>query len=174
MPFAEDAAKFIHEKATVADNIRALDAAGYPRAEIARLLNKRYQHVRNVLEGDKIKRRSEAQDPVDQHQGFEALADGGLRIGNLLRLPIGPGGAVRLPKAIMDWGYREGGVLLADFEEDRLVIISPKEAHRRIRAMIPAWKPGEPLASEELIAERRREAARDDEEFAASLKGSDG
>src|SRR5213076_507765 len=35
---------------TVAGKIRALAAAGYPRAEIARILGKRYQHVRNVLE----------------------------------------------------------------------------------------------------------------------------
>ncbi len=33
----------------VSQKIRALSAAGVSRAEIARLLNKRYQHVRNVL-----------------------------------------------------------------------------------------------------------------------------
>src|SRR6516225_8647367 len=38
--------------ATVADKIRALAAEGVPRADIARFLGKRYQHVRNVLEGD--------------------------------------------------------------------------------------------------------------------------
>src|SRR5580693_9113746 len=37
---------------TVADKIRALSAAGVARADIARFLGKRYQHVRNVLEGD--------------------------------------------------------------------------------------------------------------------------
>jgi antitoxin component of MazEF toxin-antitoxin module len=37
---------------TVADKIRALAGAGVPRADIARFLGKRYQHVRNVLEGD--------------------------------------------------------------------------------------------------------------------------
>src|SRR6185437_2175833 len=36
----------------VADKIRALAAAGYPRADIARFLGKRYQHVRNVLQDD--------------------------------------------------------------------------------------------------------------------------
>lgn len=174
MPLAEDAAQFIHLEATVADNIRALDAAGYPRAEIARLLNKRYQHVRNVLEGDKLKRQPRFRGPVRQDQGTEDLADGGLRIGNFFRLPIGPGGTVRLPKAVMDLGYCEGGVLLADLEGDRFVIIGPKEAHRRIRAMIPPWKPGEPLWSEGLIAERRREAAREEEELAALHKDSDG
>ena len=33
----------------VSDSIRYLDAEGYERAEIARILGKRYQHVRNVL-----------------------------------------------------------------------------------------------------------------------------
>src|SRR5271155_4077603 len=37
---------------SVADKIRALAAAGVPRADIARFLGKRYQHVRNVLEDD--------------------------------------------------------------------------------------------------------------------------
>ena len=37
---------------TVADKIRALAAEGVPRADIARFLGKRYQHVRNVLEDD--------------------------------------------------------------------------------------------------------------------------
>ena len=30
--------------------IRYLNSVGVPRADIARILNKRYQHVRNVLE----------------------------------------------------------------------------------------------------------------------------
>ena len=33
----------------ISDSIRYLDAEGFPRAEIARILGKRYQHVRNVL-----------------------------------------------------------------------------------------------------------------------------
>jgi transcriptional regulator with XRE-family HTH domain len=39
---------------TVADEIRALAAQGLSRAEIARRLGKSYQHVRNVLEGDRL------------------------------------------------------------------------------------------------------------------------
>src|SRR5204862_6835087 len=37
---------------TVSDRIRALNRAGYSRADIARFLGKRYQQVRNVLVGD--------------------------------------------------------------------------------------------------------------------------
>ena len=34
---------------TIAAKIRALDAAGYKRADIAKFLGKSYQHARNVL-----------------------------------------------------------------------------------------------------------------------------
>ncbi len=170
MSFAEDPAKFIASEASVADKIRALAAAGYSRAEIARMLGKRYQHVRNVLEGDKLKRHAGSAGQTAEKSRVENLPDGGLRVGNFYRLPIGPGGTVRLPKEVMAFGYREGGVLLADLEGDRFVIISPQESYRRIRARIPPWKPGEPEWSEELIAERRREAAREEEELTEHLK----
>ena len=45
-------------KLSISGKIRALNDYGVPRAEIARLLNKRYQHVRNVLVADEQKRRS--------------------------------------------------------------------------------------------------------------------
>ncbi|HEY1750902.1 MAG TPA: hypothetical protein VGG29_06545 [Caulobacteraceae bacterium] len=48
----ERLARIAAPHATVADKIRALAGEGVPRAEIARFLGKRYQHVRNVLEGD--------------------------------------------------------------------------------------------------------------------------
>ncbi len=38
---------------TVSGKIRALDKMGFARADIARMLTKRYQHVRNVLEEDR-------------------------------------------------------------------------------------------------------------------------
>lgn len=174
MSFEEDAAKFLGSDASVADKIRALDAAGHSRAEIARLLGKRYQHVRNVLEGDKLRAQPPANIEPPTDSRIEELPDGGLRVGAFFRLRIGPGGTVLLPKEVMAFGYREGGVLLADLEGERFVIISPKESYRRIRAKIPPWKPGQPLWSEELIAERRREAAREEAEAAALLKGSNG
>ena len=40
---------------TVSNKIRYLNNKGYTRADISRILNKRYQHVRNVLEEDKKK-----------------------------------------------------------------------------------------------------------------------
>lgn len=44
-------------KLNISDKIRALHAYGVPRAEIAKLLGKRYQHVRNVLVAEEQKAR---------------------------------------------------------------------------------------------------------------------
>jgi bifunctional DNA-binding transcriptional regulator/antitoxin component of YhaV-PrlF toxin-antitoxin module len=166
MSFDEDPAKFIASDASVADKIRALDAAGYPRAEIARMLGKRYQHVRNVLEGDKLKsQRSEGLRPSSWWAGVERLPGGGSRIGDLYRLPIDAEGRVTLPQSLMKaFGLRTGGVAVAERDGELFTIISHKESMRRVRADIPQWRPGEPMWSEELIADRRREQAAEDED----------
>lgn len=44
-----DAASYIAQAGSVSAAIRKLDKEGKSRGEIAKLLNKRYQHVRNVL-----------------------------------------------------------------------------------------------------------------------------
>ena len=47
----------IENKETVSDKIRSLSSEGYSRSDISRFLGKRYQHVRNVLEGDLLKKK---------------------------------------------------------------------------------------------------------------------
>ena len=163
MSFEEDPAKFIASEASVSDKIRALAAAGYPRAEIARMLGKRYQHVRNVLEADRVKAGPSA-DVSASRSEIESLPDGGLRVGDLFKLPIDAEGRVRLPSRVIEaYGLYKGGVVVARLEGDLFILMSPKESWRRAKAEIPAWKPGEPMWSEELIADRRREQAAEDE-----------
>lgn len=43
------AAKFIEEHGGISKAMRALSAAGHKPGPISKMLNKRYQHVRNVL-----------------------------------------------------------------------------------------------------------------------------
>lgn len=174
MPDARDAARIVASQATVSDKIRALNAAGYPRAEIARLLGKRYQHVRNVLEGDKVGRAAlaaigVAEEPAvferdDERPGRRPspaplrpeFADRGRGI---FRLSIRPDGSVLLPPAVLEALELKGGSgVIARLEGDTLILDGAKETLRKIRQLIPPWQPGEPLASDELIAERRREA----------------
>lgn len=44
-----DAAAYIKEAGSISAAIRKLNADGKKKGEIAKMLNKRYQHVRNVL-----------------------------------------------------------------------------------------------------------------------------
>ena len=46
----EKTTKALASQATVSGKIRYLDSQGYERADIARILGKLYQHVKNVLD----------------------------------------------------------------------------------------------------------------------------
>lgn len=148
-----EAMKVVSSAASVSDKIRALDDAGYPRAEIAKLLGKRYQHVRNVLEGDKLSRARSPSSPVETG----GVAEPSATFGGVHRLAIAADGAVRLPPEVLSaLGLRPGGVMISLLEGDRLVVLSTEAAWLRVQALAaPYVRPGEKLASEELIEERR-------------------
>ena len=148
---------------------------GRTRAEIARLLGKRYQHVRNVLEDDKVGRAAlaaigVAEEPAvferdDERPGrrpssapprpeFEDRGKG------IFRLSVRPDGSVLLPPAVLEALALKGGSgVIARLEGDTFILDGAEETLRKFRELIPPWQPGEPLWSDELIAERRREAA---------------
>ncbi len=168
MSFAEGPANFIASTASVSDKIRALAAAGYSRADIARMLGKRYQHVRNVLEADKAKAAgaslaAPSSEPAQVASAPGDVAGAGAAEPGHYRLQFTADGHIVVPpalEAVLGW-YR-GGVVIAELGEGVLTILSSRESLRRVRAKVPQWRPGEPLWSEELIADRRREAAADD------------
>ena len=143
---------------TVAGKIRALAAAGIPRAEIARILGKRYQHVRNVLE-EPGKARSTS------HDTPQGLAEADSKpfqhaTPHTYRLDVGPNGSVVLPPEVLDaLGARPGGVIIADLGEESFTLISGMTGIRRMQARLAQLPPSNTLASEELIEDRRREAA---------------
>jgi hypothetical protein len=133
---------------TVSDKIRALDAAGYPRAEIARVLGKRYQHIRNVLEGDKLREPS----PTPVAAG---VAEAAAPFADVCRLVVEPDGSVRLPAEVQALlGARPGGVLIAELEEDRLVILSGRAAWKKVQDMAAPYADPTRSIVDELIAER--------------------
>lgn len=174
MTQTDDVARIIASAATVSDKIRALDAMGFPRAEIARLLHKRYQHVRNVLEDDKVGRNAPPSGVAEEPAVFERDDDRPARRPSsapprpefqdrgrgIFRLSVRPDGSVLLPPPVLEaLALKAGSGVVARLEGDSFIFEGPDEALRRIRELIPPWQPGEPLASDELIAERRREAA---------------
>jgi bifunctional DNA-binding transcriptional regulator/antitoxin component of YhaV-PrlF toxin-antitoxin module len=164
-----EAMRIAASDATVADKIRALDAAGYPRAEIAKLLDRRYQHVRNVLEGDKLRRRRAPDVPpggvAEPGRRFEPPAPTDIedRGGGAYRLVVREDGSVALPAAVRAaFGIEGRGVVMARLEGDEFRIVSAKTALRRVQEMLRPYGQEGVSWADELIAERRRETARDD------------
>jgi AbrB family looped-hinge helix DNA binding protein len=84
---------------------------------------------------------------------------------------IGANGRIVIPAAIREQlGVKAGDTVLMDAEGGVLRIESHLSRIRRIqRELAPYRKPGI-LASDELIAERREEARREEEEFQRSLE----
>ncbi len=138
---------------TVSDRIRLLDRNGFERAEIARLLGKRYQHVRNVLEGDRA--RAAGRDDIIVPGPTEVFS-----------LDVSEKGMLHLPPELTKGLEIDGGgVLSARLENGQLTMVEPVVALRRVQEAL------RPLANklkaegrsivDELIAERREEAARE-------------
>jgi|SRR5579872_6948966 len=161
--------------ATVADKIRALAGAGVPRADIARFLGKRYQHVRNVLEDDAQSRpeggggyvlgRADLSGVNEEPQPFEREANEALgeRPGkDAFWLTVNTDGSLPLPKEVGRVLHAEpGSRVFARIKEGRLTLMSGEAALAEAKAIVRKFVPRGVSLSDELIAERRAEAARE-------------
>ena len=150
---------------SISDKIRRLDRAGQPRAEIARILGKRYQHVRNVLEADRVRAEaiartsraetSEATTPVPG--GTPVRSDPALT-GGYLRLVVGPDGTLTLPaQLVAAMALGVGEAVVAHVRDGGLSIISARESMLQAQARVLARIPAGASLSEDLMADRRRE-----------------
>ena len=156
--------------ATISDKIRALNAAGVPRAEIARFLGKRYQHVRNVLEGDAVAGptyvvgRAELAPVAETGQAFQYEPAFEERWGGIYRLVVRDDGVLVLPPAVREaLGVVAGGVVMAELGNEEFSLISSAKAIRKVQEMVRTTiGTGGPSLADELIADRRREAAREE------------
>lgn len=154
-----DVAQVVASEATVSDKIRLLAGAGYERAEIARLLGKRYQHVRNVLEGDRVgaRRRAPPAIPPLATQESPLLRNAG--VGRHKRLILGPNGDVVLPPEFLAaMGLKPGDGVIVGLSGEEMSLISGPVALKRAQAMVRSHVPEGVSLVDELIADRRREA----------------
>lgn len=140
---------------TKAAKIRALDAAGYKRADIARFLGIRYQHVRNVL----IRGAPQNERPaVHAASGNEPAAVAGAD--SRIKVKIGPGGRIVIPadfRKTME--VEEGDTLVATIDRDGIVrLTSTSAAMRMAQRIVCAAVPADVSLSDALIEDRRREA----------------
>jgi AbrB family looped-hinge helix DNA binding protein len=126
---------------TKAAKIRALHSAGYSRSQIATFLDIRYQHVRNVLV------RSERATPPKE-----------------VSVAIGPGGRIVIPAPYRQaLGLSEGDQVMLTMDDEEVRIASRKTKIRAAQDLVAKYVPANVDLVDELIAERRREAAREDD-----------
>ncbi len=127
---------------TTSAKIRALAAQGVERADIARLLGIRYQHVRNVLELDKARAAKSAgmSEPPQRAMLDDTMPS--------VKVRLGP----------------DGDVLFARLEGGEIKLLTPKAAMLRAQAIVRQFVPEGVSLVDELIADRRREAEREAKE----------
>jgi hypothetical protein len=135
---------------TKSEKIRELGRAGVPTAEIARYLDIRYQHARNVLKDaglHKVAGAVQGEGPKTQpsHAWVELDADGSLTIPPELLAAAGiPPGLVHVRRT-----------------DDGLELFSRQAALVRLQAMAAPYKRAGVSEVDEFIAERHREAERE-------------
>ncbi len=133
---------------TKSAKIRALAEAEYSRNEIAKYLEISYQHVWNVLNAPAPTR----------PEGQPATTD-------VLTGTIGPGGRVVIPAACRKaMAVEEGDEVVLQLEDGTLHIMSRAAAIERARELVASYVPAEVDLVEELLADRRREAVRENSE----------
>jgi AbrB family looped-hinge helix DNA binding protein len=148
-------AQLTAELPTISAKIRSLAGAGYARADIARFLGVRYQHVRKVLVDEDV-RRGKA-----RTAGRNVAAAG--RAQRSVRVRIGPEGRVVIPAPFREaLALKEGDVVLARLEENEVHLLTPAAALRRVQAMFVPYRRPEGSEVDEFLAERRRMWGEDD------------
>ena len=145
--------EIVSGRATISDQIRALNAAGFSRSEIAKFLGKRYQQVRNVLVQDEIAKNGKG---AARKAAFkEALPD-------RLEVRVGPGGRIVIPAVFREaMRVTEGESLMARVVEGELRLITPRMAVKRAQKWVRETIPADVDLVADLLEERRREFERE-------------
>lgn len=149
--------KIVSGLPTTSAKIRALGRAGYARADIARFLDIRYQHVRNVLVRDEERQKREA--PTEAADGPPRQA----------WIQVGPDGRLVIPTAYRRLlGVKDGGHVFMLLEGGELRLMGRDRALRRAQELVARYVPEGVSLVDELLAERRREVAREEQQVRAA------
>lgn len=149
---------------TKADRIRALDAAGFRKPQIADALGLRYQHVYNVLapSAGNADRVSEGMPGVSGASRSFLTMTGPL---DPVRVVVEAGHRIAIPPAFLKAvGIAEGVPAVLSLDGDELRLYSHETAVRRVQRLVAQYVPASVSLVDELIAERRREAVREEDD----------
>lgn len=146
---------------TKSDKIRALGRAGYARQQIADFLGLRYQHVRNVLvDAERKAKEGGLAEPKRMFRAEEpAEAPNNIR--------VQPDGSLILPSAVVaEAGFGPGDKVLPFAKgEGEIHLLSRQTAIRHAQELVRKYVPEGVSLVDELIAERRREAEKEEHEY---------
>ena len=143
---SSDLARTVRQLPTTAAKIRALAAQGHARADIARALGIRYQHVRNVLvpKGGKA-----STDNVPAAPG---------------KIRVGADGSVVVPAGTINaLGLKEGDTLFVRANDSEIRLLTASAVARRVQALAREFIPESVDLVDELLKERRREVEAESE-----------
>jgi bifunctional DNA-binding transcriptional regulator/antitoxin component of YhaV-PrlF toxin-antitoxin module len=148
---------------TKSDKIRALTADGYTRTEIADFLGIRYQHVRNVqVQDERAGRPAPSIQPKAGPSNIRGVAP------ESADRPIKrfiEDGRIALPEVMRTaLGVKDGEPVILTLQEDGIRIVSLPVAIKRAQAIVRRFVPEGVSLADELIAERRAEAKREDDD----------
>ncbi|MBX3547972.1 MAG: AbrB/MazE/SpoVT family DNA-binding domain-containing protein [Xanthobacteraceae bacterium] len=147
------ARKIVEASISKSAKIRELSSLGMKTADIARALDIKYQHARNVLLAKSKKAGSLA------GAGLSETKQAGLQPLQA-KLRLGPDGRVVIPAAFREaMRIGEGDTLYARVENGEINLLTPEGVMRRVNAMARQFVPEGVNLADELLAERRREAA---------------
>ncbi len=151
----------VREPGTKSGKIRNLAAAGHSRSDIAKALGIRYQHVRNVLVADEAALDRQAANGVVSPASRTPIETTVLP-GAPFRLTVDAAGCVRLPTdAIAALRAQPGSVLVGEMVGTELHLYPLQDAIRRAQALVRDFVPAGRSLADDLIADRRREVAKD-------------
>jgi hypothetical protein len=132
-------------------------------ARIASLLGKSYQHVRNVLEGDRLRRAPDASEPSTVTPAAETPPTHPVDV-LFFRTMLGADGTIKLPETAMrEMGVKPGEILLGRWQNSELSLLDANAAARRAQDLVRKSISSSTSLAEELIADRRREAKREND-----------
>jgi bifunctional DNA-binding transcriptional regulator/antitoxin component of YhaV-PrlF toxin-antitoxin module len=130
-------------RGSTAAKIRQLAAQGQSRADIARALGIRYQHVRNVLVRDEEKaKKTQSADSATVSRKIRVAADGS---------------AIVPAQAVEMLGVKAGDLLFVRVESDEIHLLTRAAVTRRVQALAREFVPEGVSLVDELLEDRRRE-----------------
>jgi hypothetical protein len=141
--------------------IRTLGGAGYTRQQIATFLGIRYQHVRNVLLDAERKAAVNPAEPEDSVQEDRTRYPSPPQ--RVVHAEVRADGAIIVPAASAEQaGFVAGKPVVVWVQGDGAVaLLSPEAAVKRVQEMVRAVVPEGVSLVDELLADRRRESARE-------------